>query len=526
MESPEFLKYIVCNYQLFAVAAAKIERSFLLKPIIPWANLKQRQLYYWNPGHDYLQEVRENQSSLAFLPIGEAVTSATILEVVAKSKESSIFILEGLLDNLAENRDRQFQILNFYQIIQNQPRKTVILTDEYPDIPIELLPILPLLKFSDPERQEISSLLTNLVDSLSEEDISVLIDACYGLARQEIVNLISHGFSRKPQLLKPEIVTYKQSKLANRGITLLPEPDVPDVAGLDLLERDLQKIKVLYSLEATERGLHPPKGALLWGLPGTGKSLVAKLAAQKIGAILVPCDWNKLLANTVQKSLSNLEYVLNIVDNLGPAILYFDEFEKAFTGLHSGNDGGVLAKMAGKLLSWLQDHESPVMMMATINHLDLLPPELVRRFEYIWFFDSQLHNGAMWQIFQLHLERFFPGLCQRFSDMQWRKLFIEYRSCSPAEIGGAVKRTADELFFQGRTSELDAYQLWNGLLTERQNFLPALANATLSDQLAKIRLEADFARPVRGQDTSRFAVQSREIFEPPAHQKASLAIDL
>ena len=315
--------------------------------------------------------------------------------------------------------------------------------------------------------------------------------------------------------MSSSILDYKKNKLAGRGLNVLPEPDVKDIGGLDLLDRDLDKIKQLFSSQASARGLRPPKGCCLWGLPGTGKSLVGKMMSWKLGATLVSCSWNQLLGNDLAESLNNLQYVLDTVDSMGNCVLFFDEFEKAFSGWNSGASGGEGAKMAGMLLSWMQDHTSPVVMLATINHLDMLPPELIRRFEYIWFFDVVLHNGAMHEVFSLHLEKHFPTVYRQIDDSIWYKLFGEYRGCSPAEIAGAVKRVHDELFFRlgSEIDSLSVSDLWQEILAERTRFRPALVNKSTANQLAKIMMEADFARKVRGVDASRFAQPIRGLFE-------------
>lgn len=133
-----------------------------------------------------------------------------------------------------------------------------------------------------------------------------------------------------------------------------------------------------------------------------------------------------------------------------------------------------------------------------------------------------MHNGAMWEVFKIHLQKHFQGLHEQFSDSQWRKLFLEYRGCSPAEIAKAVECTHDELFFTERHLGLDVDTLLAELLAERTRFKPAITNKTNSNALAKILMEADFARPVRGQDTSRFAQPSRGLFEEERTKKINL----
>jgi SpoVK/Ycf46/Vps4 family AAA+-type ATPase len=260
---------------------------------------------------------------------------------------------------------------------------------------------------------------------------------------------------------------------------------------------------------------------LLWGLPGTGKSLTAKMLSQILKVPLISCNWNELVSKSLSESLQNIDLVFQLVDSIGACVLFFDEFEKAFFGWNSSDGGGVMAKMAGYLLSWMQDHTSPSIMVATINRLDMLPPELIRRFEYIWFFDLNLHNGAVYEIFKVHLELHFPGFYEQIEDDDWYRLFSEYRSCSPAEIAGAVRRTHDEIFYLDLHLDMTTEILIERLVRERRNFKPAITDKLISDALAKIRRTADFARPVQGEDRSRFASPPVKLFQ----KKSQLPID-
>ena len=430
-----------------------------------------------------------------------------------KSHEKIIIVLEGLGKI---NQHLGFQLKNFYFNSRTTDSNThqIILVDEIVQIPLSLHPFITVLKYETPDIDEIRKILPN-EDAKSAR-------ALFGLSKGEI-DLFLNGRS----LSIERILNYKTKKLARRGLKIAPKPDVDDVGGLENLERDLAKIKKLFSAEAMSLGLSPPKGCLLWGLPGTGKSLVAKMMGKKLNAVLVSCDWNQLLDSDLATSLANLQHVLDMVDSIGNCILFFDEFEKAFAGWNSEVNGGILAKMAGKLLSWLQDHQSPSIMLATINYLDMLPPELIRRFQYIWFFNSQLHNGAMWEVFKLHLEKHFPGCHQQFTDTSWRQLFLNYRGCSPSEIAGAVERVHHELFFIDRYHDinLNPNLLFDELIKERTKFKPASTSKTTSNALAKILMFADFARPVQGEDKSRFAVSSAKLFEVDDDEAKTTNID-
>ena len=337
---------------------------------------------------------------------------------------------------------------------------------------------------------------------------------------------LDHAPNGDPDALANYVLTYKQNKLRGRGITLLPEPDVSVAAGMDLLDETMDQIRILLQPEAEERNLRPPKSVLLWGIPGTGKSLAAKLAARRIGGTLVACDWNGLIDDSLKRSIDNLDYLIRFVSDIGVCVLFFDEFEKAFSGWDSSTAGGIQGKLAGKLLSWMNDHVEPVVMMATINHVHMLPAEMLRRFEIIHFFGMP-HLGALYEVFNVHLQRYFSRY--DFTEIEWRILLREYRGCTPAEIMKAIKQVAAKRFFQDmQTGSLQPGHLPSvsvqELIAERKHFTPASLQRDISEQIAGILNRADNAKPVSGPDRSIFAIASQKLMgvdEAALRQKTS-----
>ena len=502
------------NQNIAAIKFNLVDRYFLLLEIAKYCE-KEKIIYFWNPGYKFLQKVNlDLEAEEVKLSAQElAVTEEQdVISACYQLEKPSVLVIEGVG---RISQQLSFQLRNFYFA---DVKHQIVLVDDVIQIPLELYSLIRVLELKIPNVIEIREFL---LSSLGRLDEPALPSACFGLALGELKILVGNQTTNQSTLLK-RVTEYKTGKLVVRGLRIVPQPDVDEVGGLDELERDLLKIKQLFTPEAASRGLRPPKGCLLWGLPGTGKSLVSKMMSRKLNATLIACDWNELISSDLASSLAKLQYVLDVVDNIGEAILFFDEFEKAFAGWNSELNGGILAKMASKLLIWLQDHQSPSIMLATINHLDMLPPELIRRFEYIWFFPSELHNGAMWEVFKIHLSKHFSDLHQEWDDTQWRQLFLTYRGCSPAEIAGAVQRVHDELFFTGRHLALTHNVLFDELKAERTRFKPAISNRTTSNALAKILMEADFARPVRGEDRSRFAVTPRGLFEEDKNSQITL----
>lgn len=502
---------------LTAVRCAVCDRPYLLQQFWQFAQERSLPLYFWNPAYAEVQEVIGEKAVLQ--PTSKIVHPAA-LPFVLQLKQPGIFLIEGILHDLDSNPLRSFEIRNSYYTLQaGNDDQFIVLVDDYFDVPLNCHPLLPVLDIPLPSRSEVARQIEKLLRAIPGIDHDphhqrFLVQACAGLPRGEIDLVLKRGLAEASQIeaLTEFVMNYKTHKLSGHGVTLLPAPDVQYAGGLDLFYETLDKIRWLLQPEAEQRNLRPPRAVLLWGIPGTGKSLVAKLAAKQIGATLVACDWNKLVGNTIRESMANLDYLLNFVGRIGTAILFFDEFEKAFLGWDSQVEGGVSGKLTGRLLSWMQEHTEPVIMFATINRLEMLPAELIRRFDYIHFFGMP-HDGAMYEIFELHLAKYFQ---YNFTESEWRILLREYRGCSPDEIGKAVKRVADKVYFEEMKSgrfngaSLPRVDL-SDLMAERQEFMPATEQRDISNQIAAILNKADYAKPVSSRDQSIFARPSQTL---------------
>jgi hypothetical protein len=505
---------------LVAVKVALCDRPYVLRLFHLWGQELGLPIYFINPGYQQMQQVEEARLIPAQFP-GEMNT----LGAIAQLREPGIFLVEGILSTLSPP-DLKFQVSNaHFDLAQAQCQQFIVLIDDAFDIPLALYPLVPLLEYSFPSRVETQQHIAQFCQQqgfqITTEAQRPIVQACIGLPRGEIDRLLvrSLGQAIDTASLTQQILEYKRDKLRGRGINLLPKPDVAVAAGMELLDETLEKIRLLLQPEAESRNLRSPRALLLWGIPGSGKSLAAKLSAQRIGATLISCDWNGLLGATVRESMDNLDYLLRFCSEIGTAILFFDEFEKAFSGWRSDAEGGVLGKLAGRLLSWMQDHVEPVVMIATINHLDMLPAEMIRRFDYVHFFGMP-HAGALYEVFNVHLQKYFR---YEFTELQWRILLREYRGCTPDEVGKAVHRVAHRIYFRDMNAgefcpELPTVTL-EDLVAERQEFTPASNQQSISDQLAAILNKARYAKPVAGKDTSIFASPPQKLLGMDEHSR-------
>ena len=177
-----------------------------------------------------------------------------------------------------------------------------------------------------------------------------------------------------------------------------------DIGGLDVLKDWLRKRKDAFSQRARAYGLPTPRGLLIVGVPGTGKSLTAKATASVFGRPLLKLDAGKLYGSLVGESESNLRSVIQVAEAIAPCILFIDELEKGFAGSKSSGstDGGTSSRVFGSFISWMQDKQAPVFVVATANDVTQLPPELLRkgRWDDMFFVDlpSAAEREQIWRV--------------------------------------------------------------------------------------------------------------------------------
>ncbi|MFZ4731622.1 MAG: AAA family ATPase [Pirellulales bacterium] len=207
----------------------------------------------------------------------------------------------------------------------------------------------------------------------------------------------------------PRIMESKRNLLGAAGclesIVAAVAPD--DIGGLETLKRWLRDRRDGFSPRAREYGLDPPRGILLLGVQGCGKSLCAKIVAAAWHMPLVRMDPGAFYQKFIGESEARLREALGQVESMAPVVLWIDEIEKAFASSSSASaDGGLSQRMFGTLLSWMQDHRHPIFIVATANDIAQLPPELMRkgRFDEIFFVDlpAEAERRA---IFAIHIRR-------------------------------------------------------------------------------------------------------------------------
>ena len=300
---------------------------------------------------------------------------------------------------------------------------TVILLSPVLTIPTELEKEVSVLDVPLPTFRELYELFKEIVGAvrqgnkavidLSKEEAEQIIKAAQGLTLSEAENAFAKGIAHDGRLDASDIgLVLDEKRQVIRKSGLLEyypvEADLGSVGGLDVLKSWLTRRTAAFGEPARKFGLPSPKGLLLLGVQGCGKSLTAKAIAATWKLPLLRLDMGRIFSGLVGSSEENVRRAIRVAEGVAPAVLWVDEIEKGLAGMGSSGmtDSGVTARVFGALLTWLQEKTAPVFVVATANRIEALPPELLRkgRFDEIFFIDLPSAEERR-EIFRIHLGR-------------------------------------------------------------------------------------------------------------------------
>lgn len=345
------------------------------------------------------------------------VSPEAAIEWVVRLREPGIFIFKDLhpfIDSPGVARWLRDAIASF-----KGTQKTIILMSSVQQIPIELEKEVVVLDFELPNMSELDQVLTKQLDRVKTRRISVearekLLKAALGLTKDEAEKVYRKAYVTSGKLTDEEVeivLSEKRQLIRRNGILEYVEEDetIDSVGGLTELKHWLQQRANAFSERARQYGLPQPKGMLILGVPGCGKSLIAKTTSRLWGLPLLRLDIGRVYdGSTVGRSEANLRNALKTAESISPVILFIDEIDKAFAGSvgSSDSDAGTSSRIFGSFLTWMQEKTSPVFVMATANRLDRLPGEFLRkgRFDEIFFVDLPTVEERK-EIFKIHLSK-------------------------------------------------------------------------------------------------------------------------
>jgi ATP-dependent 26S proteasome regulatory subunit len=285
--------------------------------------------------------------------------------------------------------------------------QAIIILSPKAEVPAELAGHATVIDWPMPDRAEIASILDAAIEGLPEElrdgaapngQRDAAIDAAIGLSGEEAQACYARSLVQLRRIDPVLVASEKKRVVSRERVVEWYEPmkgGLDAVGGLDNLKTWLQVRKSAYSPAARAYGLPAPKGCLLVGIPGTGKSLTAKAIATAWSVPLIKVDLGALKSKFVGDSEANLRKVFKLIEAIGRCVVWFDEIEKALQGATSGSaDGGVSSDALGAVLNWMQERQGEAFVIATANDAASLPPELLRkgRFDEVWFVDLPTTN--------------------------------------------------------------------------------------------------------------------------------------
>lgn len=337
------------------------------------------------------------------------------LELVEKlpSTAPAIFILRDFhrfLDDVAISR----KLKNLSRLLKSQPKNLVIVAAEM-TIPEDLTEVLTVLEFPLPTKAEIQEEVERLLlatgHSLQGNVLDEIVRCCQGLSIDRVRRVLAKAIAQNGQLQPDDVELILQEKRTIIRQTQILEfypatEQISDIGGLDNLKEWLLRRGSGFSEQARQYGLPHPRGLLLVGIQGTGKSLTAKAIAHHWHLPLLRLDVGRLFAGLVGESESRTRQMIQVAEALAPCVLWIDEIDKAFSGFDGKGDAGTTSRVFGTFITWLAEKTSPVFVVSTANNIQALPPEILRkgRFDEIFFvgLPNQEERRA---IFEVHLSR-------------------------------------------------------------------------------------------------------------------------
>ncbi len=323
------------------------------------------------------------------------------------------------------------------------------------------IPDLPLYPLPPPSREALADEAVEALGVGAQASLR-LAEAGLGLSRPRfrrlLARLAADGARVEPGALARRIVAAKAAEVTGPGHVTFAAPVPLDLlGGMERLKAWLSLRARAFAPGAREAGIPWPRGLLLLGPPGCGKSLAAKACAGALGLPLLRLDPGRLFSGTVGASEANLRATLAAVERAAPCVVWIDEIEKGLAGSDAGrSDAGTAARVVGTFLTWLAEHERPVFVAATANRLSGLPPELVRpgRLDGRFFVDLP-DAAARREILDVHLRRVPQRTLGRVPPMDdppeaFLALAEAAEGCTGAELAAAVAEARLRAFAEGR----------------------------------------------------------------------------
>lgn len=456
--------YIKARYALLVIESFEEER--VIKELTDIAKEINHNLFIWNTTEGVTLNgtvVGEKTTDLK-----QAIDFCESKSKVINSKCLFVFTdAHNYLDSKSNPVYRR-RLKDFAINIREKGYKSncIIISPSY-EICNELQKEVTIVDFPLPNRDEVKEIISanvslysklpNITIDVNKVVLEKFVDASIGLSRLEIENCIAKAVVSDHKLNEDDIKDILEEKkqiIRKTGILEFIDTklNLTDVGGLETLKRWLNLRSHCFDLAAKQFGVAPPKGVLLTGVPGCGKSLTAKCVSTAWNMPLIRLDIGKIFQGIVGSSEANMRLALKTAEAISPSILWIDEIEKGMAGASGGSgDGGTSTRVFGTLLTWMQEKTSPVFVFATANNINELPPELLRkgRFDEIFFVDFPSKEERK-KILKIHIQKLKRNISDfdldKLADLSGEEFFGKDVVLAGAELESWVSDSLIEAF--------------------------------------------------------------------------------
>jgi hypothetical protein len=451
------------------ISIVTYEEQYALEIVRQVALGLSRDLWIWSVSGGVRDGLLANSPFIA-----DTEKPAAGLRNFTNAKEGSICVS---LD-LAEHLRGGLALRTLRDIIERfeKNNSTLVMIDSSDNLPDVMRSCARPFEISFPDKNELQEIIRRTLQrfhrkkpievGITQRGLDTIVRNLSGLTRRQAERIIIDTVAEDRRFDDDDInvVISSKRRMIQRGglLEYIQTPlDLSEIGGMRRLKKWLQERRDAFTSKAEDFGLKAPKGVLMLGVQGAGKSLCAKAIATAWHQPLLRMDPSVLYASYIGESERNLRDALRQIEAMSPVILWIDEIEKGFASAASqSTDGGLSKRMFGTLLTWMQEHEAPVFLIATANDIEALPPELLRkgRFDEIFFVDLPTENVRK-EIFAIHLKKRQrePG---QFDLDALAKTSVGY---SGSEIEQAVISALHEAY--ANETDLDTNRLLSALRT-------------------------------------------------------------
>lgn len=400
---------------------------------------------------------------------------------------SEVFIIEDFHEYI-EERNIKIKLRQLAETLRFF-RKHIIIVSSVMTLPTELEKYVTVVEIPLPDRYDLEKVLMNVARNakaeLNDELKKRLVDSALGMTVMEAdLAYCLAAVKTKFDDNSPRIVALEKEQIIKKSGLLdyyQVNEDLRNVGGMEHLKSWLEKRKLAYDFKAQLWKLPEPKGVLLLGVPGCGKSLTAKCIASLWNMPLLRLDIGKIFEGIVGSSEDNIRRAIATAEAVAPCVLWIDEIEKGLSGTQSSGstDGGTTARIFSTILTWMQEKTKPVFVVATANNISLLPPELLRkgRFDEIFFVDLPNKEDRK-SIFAIHLNK--KG--QNSNDFSLDRLAQDTLGFNGAEIEECVNEAMFAAYTENQENpKLQIIHLLNAI----KETVPL--SMTMENQIAALR---------------------------------------